>query len=128
MTYLLGLKLQESNLNNIMKTIYRIKPIDKKSIEIFYDVYKELEDGSIVGWNVTELYRWGQGFVETEDDLPYLESKYVITDPNVGDGAELDDHISTNFEFYDELTEEERERIEDCWENGDPEEIGRAHV
>ena len=54
--------------------LYRIKPVDKKSIEITYDVYKEREDGSIVGWNVKELYRWGQGFVEDETDLPYLES------------------------------------------------------
>lgn len=103
-----------------MKTIYRIKPQDKKSIEIVYDVYKELEDGSVVGWNVKELYRWGQGFVETEDELPYLESKYVVTDPNVGDGAELDDNISCDFEFDDEITEEEREQIETCWMDGDP--------
>lgn len=102
-----------------MKTIYRIKPQDKKSIEIVYDVYKELENGSVVGWNVRELYRWGQGFVETEDELPYLESKYAITDPNVGDGAELEDNISIEFEFDDELSEE-REHIEECWMNGDP--------
>ena len=71
--------------------LYRIKPVDKKSIEIVYEAYKERPDGSTVGWSVKELYRWGQGFVESEDELPYLEDKWIRTDPTVGDGAELDD-------------------------------------
>jgi len=106
--------------------LYRIKPVDKKSIEIFYDVYKEREDGSIVGWAVTELYRWGQGFVQTEDELPYLDSKYVVVSPNIGDGCELDDNISIDFTFDDELTEEEREEIERCYCDGD--EDGRCNA
>jgi len=108
------------------RILYRIKPVDKKSIEQTYDVYKELPDGSVVGWNVKELYRWGQGFVETEDELPYLESKWVNIDPNIGDGCELDDGISIDFEFDDELTEEEREEIERCYTEGD--EDGRAYA
>ena len=47
-----------------MAILYRIKPADKKSVEAFYDVYKKMPDGTIRGWSVTELYRWGQGFVE----------------------------------------------------------------
>ena len=109
--------------------LYRIKPVDKKSIEITYDVYKEREDGSIVGWNVKELYRWGQGFVEDETDLPYLESTYVVTNPQIGDGAELDDGISIDFEYDDEIDQDEREFIEECWENGDPnDEDGRSNA
>lgn len=100
--------------------LYRIKPIDKKSIEIVYDVYKEREDGSIVGWNVTELYRWGQGFVEDESDLPYVETKYITVDPKIGDGCELDDTISIDFEYDDEIDQDERELIEKCWCDGDP--------
>jgi len=103
------------------KILYRIKPVDKKSIEQFYDVYKELPDGSVVGWSVKELYRWGQGFVEDEMDLPYLESKYVCVNPNIGDGCELDDGCSIDFEYDDELTEEEREEIERCYTEGDDE-------
>lgn len=98
--------------------LYRIKPTDKKSIEAFYDVYKELPDGSIVGWSVKELYRWGQGFVETEDDLPYLESKYTIVDPTIGDGCELDDLCAVDFEFDDSFTDEEKTEIEQLWEDG----------
>ena len=45
------------------KVLYRIKPVDKKSIEIVYEAYKERPDGSIVGWSVKELYCWGQCIV-----------------------------------------------------------------
>ncbi len=99
--------------------LYRIKPVDKKSIEIFYDVYKEKPDGSNVGWQVTELYRWGQGFVESEHELPYLESKTVTVSPNVGLGCDLDDNISIDFEFDDELSDEERQEIERLYCEGD---------
>ena len=110
--------------NNVL---YRIKPVDKKSIEITYDVYKQREHGTIVGWSVTELYRWGQGFVEDETDLPYIESKHTVTNPQIGDGAELDDLISVDFQYDDEIDQDEREFIEQCWENGDPEdEDGRS--
>ena len=111
------------------KVLYRIKPVDKKSIEICYDVYKQREDGSTVGWSVTELYRWGQGFVEDKSDLPYIDSKYVVVNPMIGDGCELDDNISIDFEFDDEIDQDEREHIEQCWYDGDPDdEDGRCNA
>jgi len=111
------------------RVLYRIKPVDKKSIEIFYDVYKETEDGQVVGWSVTELYRWGQGFVESEEDLPYADSKSVFVDPSIGDGCELDDCISIDFVFDNEISQEVREHIETCWCDGDPnDEDGRSNA
>lgn len=101
--------------------LYRIKPTDKKSIEIVYEAYKERHDGSIVGWSVKELYRWGQGFVESEDELPYIDDRYIGTDPNVGDSAELEDHISVDFDYDEGITDEEKTYIELCWLDGDPE-------
>lgn len=98
--------------------LYRIKPVDKKSIEAFYDVYKELPDGSTKGFSITELYRWGQGFVESEEELPNIESKYCTVDPSLGDGCELDDLISVDFEFDDDFTDEEKQEIEDSWYDG----------
>ena len=109
------------------EVLYRIKPVDKKSIEIVYEAYKERPDGSIVGWSVKELYRWGQGFVESEDEVPYSDDSYIGIDPLIGDGCELDDNISIDFDYDDEITEEEREQIEQCWCDGDPEdEYGRC--
>jgi hypothetical protein len=105
--------------------LYRIKPVDKKSIELFYDVYKQKPDGSTVGWSVTERYRWGQGFVEEEFELPYLDSAYVCVNPNIGDGCEFEDGVSIDFEYDDELTQEERDEIERLYCEGD--EDGRSY-
>ena len=101
-----------------MSQIYRIRPKDKKSVEVFYDVYRRDEDGIIRGWNVTELYRWGQGFVESEDELPYSDDKYHCVDPTIGWGCELDDLCAVDFEFDESFTEEEKAEIEQHWEDG----------
>ena len=102
-----------------MGKLYRIKPVDKKSITAVYAAYKTDERGNARGFVVRELYRWGQGFREFDEPV-YLEDKWVICDPGLGWGCELDDSISIDFEFDDELTDEEKADIEDKWYNGDP--------
>ena len=109
------------------KILYRIKPQDKKSVEAMYHFYRTTDTGDIVGWCVRELYRWGQGFVESIDELPYLDSPAVYVDPNMGDGCELEDNISIDFEFDEEMSDQERQLIEEHWCNGDPsDEYGRC--
>ena len=101
-----------------MAILYRIKPQDKKSIEAYYDVYSKDEQGNIRSWSVTELYRWGQGFVETEDELPFSDDRYHSVDPTIGWGCELEDLCAVDFEFDDSFTDEEKEEIEQLWEDG----------
>ena len=91
-----------------MAILYRIKPADKKSVEAFYDVYKKMPDGTIRGWSVTELYRWGQGFVEDESELPFSDDRYHCVDPTIGWGCELDDLCAVDFEFDESFTDEEK--------------------
>ena len=54
--------------------VYRITPLEKKSIFIVYEMFRENDDGSISWFNVEDHYRWGQGFVEEDMDcyLPPL--------------------------------------------------------
>ena len=101
-----------------MTILYRIKPVDKKSVEAFYDVFSKDEQGNIRGWSVTELYRWGQGFVEDESELPFSDDRYHCVDPTIGWGCELDDLCAVDFEFDDSFSEEEKEQIEQLWEDG----------
>ena len=101
-----------------MAILYRIKPADKKSIEAYYEVYSKDEQGNIRGWSVTELYRWGQGFVEDESELPFSDDRYHSVDPTVGWGCELEDLCAVDFEFDDSFTEEEKEEIEQLWADG----------
>lgn len=102
-----------------MAKLYRITPVDKKSITAVYDVYKVDERGDVRGFVVRELYRWGQGFREIDEPI-HIEDKWVICNPNIGWGAELDDGISIDFEFDDTFTDEEKATIEEHWCNGDP--------
>ena len=101
-----------------MAILYRIKPADKKSIEAYYEVYSKDEQGNIRGWSVTELYRWGQGFVEDESELPFSDDRYHSVDPTIGWGCELEDLCAVDFEFDDSFTEEEKEEIEQLWADG----------
>ena len=101
-----------------MAILYRIKPADKKSVEAYYDVFSKDEQGNIRGWSVTELYRWGQGFVEDESELPFSDDRYHSVDPTIGWGCELEDLCAVDFEFDDSFTEEEKEEIEQLWEDG----------
>lgn len=101
-----------------MAILYRIKSSDKKSVEAYYDVYSKDEQGNIRGWSVTELYRWGQGFVEDESELPFSDDRYHSVDPTIGWGCELEDLCAVDFEFDDSFTEEEKEEIEQLWADG----------
>ena len=62
-------------------------------------------------WSVTETYRWGQGFVEDESELPFSDDKYHTVNPQIGWGCELEDLCAIDFEFDDSFTEEEKELL-----------------
>ena len=93
--------------------LYRISPLHKKSVEYFVDVYEELPDGTIRGFDVTETWRWGYGFREMEDRPWKFEAAQGITcQPDVGWGADLDDLCAVHVNFTDGFTDEERAEIE----------------
>jgi hypothetical protein len=101
----------------MLKILYRIKPLHKKSIEALYDA---VDKDNNRRWSVTETYRWGQGFVEDESELPFSDDSEHNVDPSIGWGCELEDLCAVDFEFDDSFTDEEKEEIEELWANGDP--------
>lgn len=109
-----------------MSQLYRITPLDKKSVEYFVDVYEELADGSIRGFDVTETWRWGQGFRELDDPVYTSEQDRVHCQPAVGWGSELDDLCAVYVNFSEGFTPEEKAEIEAIlrWEQED--EDGRS--
>jgi hypothetical protein len=107
-----------------MAKLYRIRPVDKKSIYAVYDVYKIDENNNIRGFVVRELYRWGQGFRELDEPI-YAEDKCIIVNTQLGWGCELEDECAIDFEFDDTFTDEEKAEIEDHWCNGDPKDPDR---
>ena len=100
-----------------MTKLYRITPRDKKSVECYYEVYKQLEDGTFKIWDITETYRWGQGFQDIDDPI-YSTDTEISVDSQLGWGCELDDLCACHFEFDKSYTDEEKQEIEDAWGEG----------
>ena len=92
----------------MMEKLYRITPLEKKSVEYFVDVFERLPDGTIRGFDVTEVWRWGQAFREEDEPVWKFEVNKVHCDPQVGWGCELDDLIAVYVNFGDGFTEEEK--------------------
>jgi hypothetical protein len=100
--------------------VYRIKPLEKKSIHYVAEMFRENADGSISWFNVEDHYRWGQGFIESDMDcnLPYEGDDTAYCNPNAGWGAELEDGVAQFFEFSDDISEEEQEEIKNAFYEG----------
>jgi len=103
-----------------MTQVYRIRPLEKKSISAVYEMFRENDDGSTSWFNVEDHYRWGQGFVEADMDinLPYEGDDTAYCKNDCGWGAELDDQVACFFEFSDDISEEEQQEIKDAYYEG----------
>jgi len=98
-----------------MAQLYKITPLEKKSIEFVIECYQKLEDGDTRGFTATFLYRWGQGFRELDNPVSRWEADSddgISCDPTIGWGAELEDSISIWVDFDGDWTDEEREEVE----------------
>jgi len=103
-----------------MSKVYRITPLEKKSIVYHVEMFRENPDGTVSWFNIDETYRWGQGFIEEDMDcnLPYKDDKVAYAKTDCGWGCEFDDSISCWFEFSDDVTEQEKEAIEEAYHEG----------
>jgi hypothetical protein len=92
--------------------LYRITPLQKKSVEYFVDVFERLPDGTVRGFDVTEVWRWGYGFRELDEPVWKYEADSVNCRPEVGWGCELDDLCAVYVNFSEGFTDKEKEKIE----------------
>lgn len=104
-----------------MERLYRITPLEKKSVEYFVDVYERMPDGSVRGFEVTEIWRWGQAFRPEDEPVWKFEKDRVHCRPEVGWGCELDDLCGVYIDFSAGFTDEEKAEIEAIlrWEQED---------
>jgi len=118
-------KTEEDNMAH-----YTITPLEKKSIEMHYELFRNNEDGSISTLDVTETWRFGRGFIEEEMEcnLDFADSKKFYAKPDEGEqeGCEFDDSIQVLFEFSDDVSIEDQEAFKQCYYRGDEE--GRGGV
>ena len=102
---------------------YRITPLEKKSIEVFFELYRQNPETGEVSWlNINETYRWGKAFIAEDMDvnLPKKGDKqaYCRMEEGEYEGCEFDDSISVFFEFSDDISEEEQEKIREAYYEG----------
>ena len=101
---------------------YRITPLEKKSISITYEMFRENDNGSISWFNIEDHYRWGQGFIAEDMDCNIekdrTRSQYCKPDDGEFESPDLDDGIACYFEFSDDLSEEEQEAIKEAYYDG----------
>lgn len=103
-----------------MSRVYLIKPLEKKSVIYHVEMFRSNADGSTSWFNIDETFRQGQGFIEEDMDcnLPYDDSDIAYCDPNAGWGSELEDSINCEFEFSDDLDDDEITFIKEQYYNG----------
>jgi hypothetical protein len=103
-----------------MTKVFRITPLEKKNVEVCFDVFEETDEGTIRSWHVEELYRWGLGFRHLDNPISEweLKSNAINCDTDAGSGAELDDLINVSFNFDASFSEEEKREIENLWYEG----------
>jgi hypothetical protein len=103
-----------------MANVYCIKPLEKKSISWRVEMYRENADGSISWFNMEELYRWGQGFIEEDLDcnLPWKGDNSAYCKTDAGWGCEFEDSISIDWEFSDDSPELEQQEIKESYYEG----------
>lgn len=111
-----------------MERLYRITPLEKKNIEYFVDVFQRMPDGTIRGFDVTEVWRWGCAFREEDEPVQTWEigRHGVICRPQIGWGCELDDLCGVYVNFSDGFTDEERAEIESLLRYETQDEDGRC--
>jgi hypothetical protein len=103
-----------------MANVYCIKPLEKKSISWRVEMFRANSDGSISWFNMEELYRWGQGFIEEDLDcnLPWKGDNSAYCKTDAGWGCEFEDSINIDWEFSDDISELEQQEIKESYYEG----------
>lgn len=109
---------------------YKITPLEKKSIIAHYEMYRENADGTVSWFNLEDHYRWGSGFLAEDEECNLNNASgnqaYAKMDQGEYEGCEFDDSVACYWEFSDDITEEEQEKIKNCYCYGDDDDDGRG--
>lgn len=102
-----------------MSHLYKITPLEKKSVQYIIEAFKKLDSGETITFTVTEYYRWGTGYREI--DNPVNGTDIATCLPMVGHGCELEELEATFFEFSDNFPDDMKEDVQKFWDEGDEE-------
>lgn len=102
---------------------YRITPLEKKSIELVFELYRQDPETGIVQWmNINDSYRWGKAFIAEDMDinLPRKDSTqaYCKIDAGENESCDFEDSVMVEFDFSDDISEEEQQELKEAYYNG----------
>lgn len=102
-----------------MSNLYQVVPLEKKSVIYSAEMYRKNSDDTISWFTVTTTYRSGIGYTSEDDyGAPYKGETSVRCNIETGFGCEFDDVIRCDFEFSEDVSEEEQAEIEDGYYSG----------
>ncbi|CAB4130037.1 hypothetical protein UFOVP116_238 [uncultured Caudovirales phage] len=113
-----------------MTALYRITPLEKKSVEYQITATQLIDDEVSRGFTASFHYRWGVGFRAADEKPTVREVENEIEcDPLVGFGADLDDVCMVDVTFFNDgagFAEEEMTTIRELCNSNQYDEEGRS--
>jgi hypothetical protein len=102
-----------------MTNQYRVVPVEKQSITYFLSMYRNNKNGSESRFRTCEHWEWAQGFLDEDKDMiPYEDDSQISFNIDTGWGCEFEGLSGYDIEFSDDLSEAERNEIEECYREG----------
>ena len=94
---------------NPEEVVIKVKPKDKNSAKLLVKIFHKNENDKRV--EIIETFRWGIGFIEGSVffNKDYkLNKDHIVCNPDVGDGNDLDDLFSIDFNYEGHWNDEEK--------------------
>lgn len=99
-----------------MTNFYMITPLEKKSIKLIADMYREV-DGEQQGFQIHDTYRWGRGFL-ADDELPARGEDQIMCSAEMDLDYDLDDRVALWIDAEDDDTAALQEEILQAYRDG----------
>lgn len=106
---------------NPEEVVIKVKPKDKNSAKLLVKIFHKNENDKRV--EIIETFRWGVGYIEGSiffNKGYKLNKHHIVCNPDVGDGNDLDDLFSIDFNYEGHWNDEEKNEFEKIWQEGDP--------
>jgi len=90
---------------------------------MIYELYRRNKDGSISNLDIREVWRFGVGFAECDDETvkswPRQKVYKVDNISGESESSEFDDLIDVEFDFSADISQKERDKFIDTYYSGD---------
>jgi hypothetical protein len=101
-----------------MSRVYQVISLEKKNVVVTYEIFEDMGNNNIRGWQIEETYRWGAGYRSVDDPISEWETNNNGIYCDFSLGSESDDLIACYYQFDEGFTDQEKADLEQKWEEG----------